>query len=189
MSQLSRVLIIDRRCVIGTCVCRTLATQGCEIDIFAYPGSAALRSRYCHRVFAAPPLQRLEAFLNTLRAVMENERYDAIHICNESVLEVCLPLTDADCWKGLLLPERRTVQMLLSKNRTVRFLAAAGIATPRTLVPASRSSSGGTSVPCSRFGRLRTPASSPWPGPRTRGRSGRGSGAQSADPRIPLVGA
>src|SRR5690348_5441247 len=137
MQEPFRALIIDGRGTIGTPVCRSLRRQGCRVDVFASEGSPIFRSRFCDRRFLAPPLLQREKTFNALRTIAQMVRYDEIHLGNEAVLELLQPLIGDDSWKGLLLPERSIVQLLLSKNSTLEFLSAAGISIPRTIIPAS----------------------------------------------------
>jgi hypothetical protein len=129
----NRALIIDRRAVIGVAVCRTLARQGCRVDIFAERNSPAFRSRFCHRALLSPPFEDREDFLAAMQSVVNATTYDEIYLCNEEVLARISFLMGGDRWKGLLLPDQPSIAILLSKNLTLSFMKSIGVEIPRTL--------------------------------------------------------
>ncbi len=133
-----RVLIIDKRAVMATDVCRTVARQKCTVEVFASRASPAFRSRFCSGALVSPPLDEREAFFEALRAVVYGgEPYDAIHVCHEEILAAIVHSLSAPHWRGLLTPPAARLRIALSKNAMVRLAAHAGVATPRTAVPAS----------------------------------------------------
>jgi hypothetical protein len=83
---MSRALILDRRAVMGTEICRSLARKGCAVDVLAEASSPAFYSRFCARRFPTPPCESGEPFRNAVREVVRDTRYDAIFVCNEEVL-------------------------------------------------------------------------------------------------------
>ena len=83
----SRALILDRRAVMGTEICRSLARKGCAVDVLAEASSPAFYSRFCARRFPTPPCESGEPFRNAVRDVVRDTRYDAVFVCNEEVLE------------------------------------------------------------------------------------------------------
>jgi predicted ATP-grasp superfamily ATP-dependent carboligase len=129
----SRALIIDQRAVLGTTLCRTLARQHCLVDVFAERKSPAFLSRFCHRALCSPQFEDQEDFLLALQLAVNETAYDEIYLCNEDVLALVSEFAGLDRWKGLLLPDRRFIKILLSKNLTLSFVQAAGVAVPRTL--------------------------------------------------------
>ncbi|MGH7907523.1 MAG: hypothetical protein ACREP6_12945, partial [Candidatus Binataceae bacterium] len=75
------VLIVDRRAVMATEVCRALAAQGCQTTVFADRGSPAFSSRFCGRAIVAPRFGDSGPYCAELARTVENRNYDAIHIC------------------------------------------------------------------------------------------------------------
>lgn len=130
-----QVLVVDKRAVIGATICRTLAAQGCETDIFGGVGSPAFRSRFCGRELISPPFDDKRAYRDALHDVIRAKRYDAIHVCHEEVLARLLPLPKDDHWRGLLTPAARFLKIALSKNAALSLATFAGVATPRTAIP------------------------------------------------------
>jgi biotin carboxylase len=130
-----QVLIVDRRAVIGAEVCRTLAAQGCETDIFAGAGSPGFRSRFCTRRLVSPPFDDAQAYRDALGAAVGAKAYDAIHVCHEEALARLLPLPESEDWRGLLVPPEASLKIALSKNAALSLAARAGVATPRTTIP------------------------------------------------------
>jgi len=130
-----RVLIVDKRAVMGIEMCRALAAQGCLAEVFAAPGSPAFRSRFCSRRLPSPPFDDPPSFLAALSDVVTANRYDAIHVCHEEILSWTLPLTGGVAWRGLLLPSLDRLQIALSKNAMLWLVAQAGVAAPRTIIP------------------------------------------------------
>ncbi len=130
-----QVLVADKRAVMGTEICRTLAVQGCEVDVFADAGSPAFRSRFCSERLMAPPFDDVHAYREALYAAVEVKSYDAIHICHEEALARLLPLPKNKSWRGLLVPPDASMKIALSKNAALAAAARAGIAIPRTMVP------------------------------------------------------
>lgn len=135
MRKRPRVLIIDRRAVMGTEVCRALAAQGCSAEVFAERGSRAFRSRFCSEGFQSPPFSEREKFRAALGALVAQNSYDAIHICHEEILGWIVPLLERPEWQGLLHPPIKRMTAALSKNAMLEIAAQAGIALPRTLIP------------------------------------------------------
>ncbi len=131
-----RVLLIDKRAVMGTEVCRTLAAQGCETDIFASAGSPAFRSRFCSGRLIAPCFDDARAYREALRAAAEARPYDAIHVCHEEALARLLPLSRLKGWRGLLIAPAASLKIALRKSAALALAERAGVAIPRTLVPA-----------------------------------------------------
>lgn len=133
----ARVLIVDKRAVIATDVCRALAAQGCAAEVFASRASPAFRSRFCSAALISPPFEDRAAFFEALNAVVHGgEPYDAIHVCHEEILSSIGSMLDTPHWRGLLTPPPAALQTTLSKNAMVALAAEAGVATPRTAVPA-----------------------------------------------------
>lgn len=131
-----RVLIVDKRAVMATDVCRAVAAQGCTVEVFASRASPAFRSRFCSAALISPPFEDREAFLEALNAVVyRGEPYDAIHVCHEEVLASIIPALGAPHWRGLLTPPPPHLRTALSKNAMLALAADAGVATPRTAVP------------------------------------------------------
>src|SRR5437764_15470328 len=114
-----RALILDKRCTTAIPVCRALASQGCQVDVFASPGSPVSRPRYCVGFYSAPPISQRERFLDGLQTVARSAQYDQIYIGSEELLEMVMPLSRDESWQGLLLPPFSTVDILLSKHRTI----------------------------------------------------------------------
>jgi predicted ATP-grasp superfamily ATP-dependent carboligase len=134
-----RVLIVDRRAVMATEICRSMARRGFAVDLLGEPGSPAFYSRFCAGYFVAPPFASRAAFIQVLHETMCNGRYDAIFVCNEEVLDAIISLPQSGLWPRLPLPPHRTVRIALSKVAMTRVACDAGVAVPRTLVPAGES--------------------------------------------------
>jgi hypothetical protein len=130
-----RVLIVDRRAVMGTEVCRAVAAQGCVADVFAEPGSRAFRSRFCSGRFDSPPFNDPAEFRTALAGLVATTAYDAIHICHEEILFWLLPLLGRPEWKGLLHPPIERMKTALSKNSMLSVAEQAGVGVPRTAIP------------------------------------------------------
>jgi len=135
-SATNRALIIDRRAVLATDVCRTLTRLKWKVDIFAESGSPAFRSRYCHRRLIAPSWATPTRFLDALRSTVESTHYDAIFLSSEELLEHIPALMTSPNWKTLLLPPPESIKIALSKNASIRLAIDAGVTVPRTLIPA-----------------------------------------------------
>ena len=131
----SQVLIIDKRAVMGTEICRMIAAQGCRTDIFAGAASPAFRSRFCAERFVSPPFEDERTCCDALAEVVGAKTYDAIHVCHEEALSRILPFLDGANWSGLLVPPRDSLKVALSKNAALSLAAQVGIATPRTVIP------------------------------------------------------
>lgn len=130
-----RVLIVDRRAVMGTEVCRAVAAQGCIADVFAERGSPAFLSRFCSGRFVSPPFEKSDEFRAALSALVAANSYSAIHICHEEILAWILPLLGRGEWKGFLHPPIERIETALSKNAMLSVATQAGVALPRTTIP------------------------------------------------------
>jgi D-aspartate ligase len=132
----ARALIIDRRAVLATEVCRALNAMGWAVDMFAERSSPALRSRCCHSRLVSPPWSEREAFLKALESTVDSGAYDAIFLGSEEILEAIASLRKSPGWKALLLPPPEQVRVILSKNAAIELARGAGAAIPSTVVPA-----------------------------------------------------
>jgi biotin carboxylase len=132
-----RALIIDRRAVMGTEICRSLARKGVAVDVIAAASSPAFRSRFCASRFPASLAENSDAFLTTVCSVVRNNRYDAIFVCNEEVLENIMAFPDYARWPGLVLPARSSLEVALSKVAMMQVAQQAGVAIPRTVLAES----------------------------------------------------
>jgi predicted ATP-grasp superfamily ATP-dependent carboligase len=130
----ARALIIDKRAVMGTEICRSLGGKGFEVDVMGEGTSPAFHSRYCNRRIVTPPFENRGLFVRTLSDTLRGSRYDAIFVCNEEVLEVVMGLSDFEKLSGLLHPARESLKTALSKYAMVRLALTAGIPTPRTFI-------------------------------------------------------
>lgn len=131
-----RVLIVDKRAVMATDICRTVSAQGCTVEVFASRSSPAFRSRFCAAALISPPFEDRESFFEALNAVVYGgEPYDAIHVCHEEILASIVPLLGAPHWRGLITAPAAMLEKALSKNAMVPVAAQAGVAMPRTAVP------------------------------------------------------
>jgi hypothetical protein len=131
-----RVLVVDKRAVIGVDICRAVAAQGCIAEVFASSGSSAFRSRFCATALIAPEFEDRRRFMQGLDAVVHGgEPYDAIHVCNEEVLASLIPMLGASRWQALLIPPRTCLETALSKNAMIGLAAETGVATPETVIP------------------------------------------------------
>jgi|GEM_PF-2509476 biotin carboxylase len=131
-----RALIVDRRAVMATEMCRFLAADGFAVDVLAEVGSPAFYSRFLRQALVSPPVQLRAAFLARVQEVVEGADYDAIFVCNEEVLEALLELPAARQWSGLVLTPPERLRQALGRKEMLRVAAQAGVSTPRTLVPA-----------------------------------------------------
>jgi D-aspartate ligase len=132
----ARALIIDRRAVLATEVCRALDAMRWMVDIFAERSSPAFRSRCCQNRLVSPPWSEREAFLKALEATVDGGAYDAIFLGSEEILEAIASLRKSPGWKALLLPPAEQVRVTLSKNAAIELARRAGAAIPLTVVPA-----------------------------------------------------
>src|SRR5579863_2841821 len=130
-----RALILDRRPVIGTEICRSMARRGFAVDMLGEANSPAFHSRFCARSFVAPSLETGMPFLEAVREVMRDNCYDAIFVCNEEVLEAMLSLPECGLWPGLPLPSRTALSNALSKSAMTEIARDAGVAVPLTVTP------------------------------------------------------
>lgn len=131
-----RILVIDRRAVMATEICRTLGRRGFEVDVAGEPSSPAFRSRWCARRFLSPGVQPRERFLSFIVPIVEKNRYDAIFVCNEEVLESLHEEARSKFWKGLLLTPAPALKIALSRKAVGRLATEIGLDTPRTVAPA-----------------------------------------------------
>jgi biotin carboxylase len=130
-----RVLILDRRAVMATEMCRIMAQLGCEVDVFGEPFSPAFRSRFVKRCLVSPGTQVPDAFRRAVEAIVARGAYDAIFVCNEEVLESVLDLPSAGQCRGLVLSAPDRLRLALSRKAMSRVAETAGVAVPRTIVP------------------------------------------------------
>jgi carbamoylphosphate synthase large subunit len=130
-----RALIVDKRAVMATEMCRQLARRGFSVSILGERDSPAFRSAYCARAIVSPPCDDME-FLPVLRQTLRSAPFDAVFVCNEEVLERMLALPVLGDCAGLLLPSRDTVRTALSKFAMLRVAREAGAQTPRTIAAA-----------------------------------------------------
>ena len=129
-------MIIDQHTTYPIDVCRALAQQGYLVDAFAEPQAPVLRSRYCYRRFPSRPWYEIDPFLRELQAVVDAERYDAIYLCSEEILQI-LPriLHRSERWSALPLTRPEALPLTLSKNRALKRMIEAGVPVPRTFFP------------------------------------------------------
>jgi biotin carboxylase len=127
-----RALIVDRRAVLGTDVCRDLRALGWEVDIFCEPGSPALRSRYFARRIPAPSP---EQYVETLETLLRRSAYDAMFLCSEEVLQSIAPRLGSPEYGIFLAPPEQTIRMLAGKRATLSLAAEHDLSVPRTMVP------------------------------------------------------
>ena len=139
MATRPRVLIVDKRAVMGTEVCRAVAAQGCIADVFAAASSPAFRSRACSGRFVSPSLHDTRAFSAALSALAAANSYAAIHICHEEILAATLPMLERPEWRGFLHPPVERMKAALSKSAMLSVAAQVGIAIPRTAIPQDES--------------------------------------------------
>lgn len=132
----ARALILDRRAVMATEMCRILAAGGFAVDVLGEAASPAFYSRFVRQALISPPVQARQAFLARVQEVVEAADYDAIFVCNEEVLEALLELPAARQWSGLVLTPVEQLRRALSRKEMLAVAAKAGLSTPRTLVPA-----------------------------------------------------
>jgi len=130
-----RALIVDRRAVLGTDVCRDLKALGWQIDIFCEPGSPALRSRYFAKRIAAPCLDCAEQYLDALEAALRRSAYDAMFVCSEEVLQCLAPRLGSAEYRVFLAPPQETIRLLAGKAGTLSLAAEHHLSVPRTMVP------------------------------------------------------
>jgi predicted ATP-grasp superfamily ATP-dependent carboligase len=130
-----RALIIDRRAVVGTELCRSLARRGYTADVAAELTSPAFYSRFCGRRLVTPPLSSGEAFLARIRRIIRTSPYDAIFVCNEEILAALIRLPETAALAGLLRPARKSLETALGKHAMYRLAAVSGVLTPRTFFP------------------------------------------------------
>jgi biotin carboxylase len=135
----SRALILDRRAVMGTEICRSLARKGCAVDVLAEASSPAFYSRFCARRFPTPPCESGEPFRNAVRDVVRDTRYDAVFVCNEEVLEAIISIPGYEHWPGLVLSSPASLRTALSKFAMLQVARDAGITVPRAVFPKQES--------------------------------------------------
>jgi carbamoylphosphate synthase large subunit len=134
-----RALILDKRAVMGTEICRSLARNGCAVDVLGAASSPAFYSRFCARRFPAPPYESGEPFRSAILDVVRDTHYDAIFICNEEVLETVMSIPGYEHWPGLVLSSPTSLRTALSKFAMIQVARDAGIAIPRTIFPQEES--------------------------------------------------
>lgn len=132
-----RILIIDRRAVMGTEICRTLGRRGWTVDVAGERFSPAFLSRWRSRAFISPGLHPSGRFLQFIASIVENNHYDGIFVCNEEVLDCLLDLPRGTAWKGLPLSSPDSLRIALSRHRSGRLAAQCGLDIPRTVTPSS----------------------------------------------------
>ncbi len=130
-----RALILDKRAVMGTELCRSLVHRGYKVDILAESGSPAFYSRCCGRGLRLPSCSG-ERILQVLREALGN-RYNAVFVCNEEILEAIMALGPCEIWPGLVLSRRSALEVALSKFTMVRIAAEAGVSIPRSFLPSN----------------------------------------------------
>lgn len=132
-----RVLIIDQRNTHPVLLCRHLTSKGFVVDAIAEAEAPVFRSRHCRGRFTAPPWYAGAAYLARLTSVVEDGAYDAIYLCSEAVLELLVDrLGRSARWRALPVPAEWSLRAALSKNAALDLVKAAGVAVPRTVVPA-----------------------------------------------------
>jgi predicted ATP-grasp superfamily ATP-dependent carboligase len=133
-----RALIIDRRAVLATDVCRQLGRLQWQVDILGEKNSPAFRSRYCHGRIVSPACDCGAPFLDLLAEVVEKEKYDAIFLCSEEILELILPLVSSGAeWSALPLSRPESLRIALSKKLSTELAAGNGVPIPTTVIPTS----------------------------------------------------
>lgn len=132
-----RALVLDKRAVMGTEICRSLGARGWLVDVLAAAASPAFYSRFCARRFPSPPCEEAELFRTLLAEVLGNTQYDAIFVCNEEVLELLMTMPDWQRWPGLVAPDEATLRIALSKVAMMEVAKSAGVAIPNTIMPSS----------------------------------------------------
>ncbi|MGH7907407.1 MAG: ATP-grasp domain-containing protein, partial [Candidatus Binataceae bacterium] len=127
--------ILDKRAgTLSIQLCRALARQWRQVDIWAERDSPAFRSRYCANALETPPWNRDHAG-PALAQIVEEKPYEAIYICSEEILEIVHRIPRSRAWERLPLSEFATIETLLSKNATLAKMTQAGVGTPRTIIP------------------------------------------------------
>lgn len=119
----------------GTELCRSLVRRGYKVDILAEAGSPAFYSRCCGRRLPVPSSSGRH-FLQVLRETLDN-RYSAVFVCNEEILEAITVLGECERWSGLVLSPRSTLDAALSKFAMMRIAVEAGVSIPRSLFPSN----------------------------------------------------
>ncbi len=135
--RVRRALVIDRRAVMGTEICRILGRRGFAVDVAGERLSPAFHSRWCARKFISPGMRAKKTFLRFIEAVVETNHYEGIFVCNEEVLECLLDLPRGVPWRGLLLSTTDSLRTALSRKAVGKLAAEIGLDTPRTIVPPS----------------------------------------------------
>lgn len=130
-------LIIDRRAVMATEMCRALAKNGFIVSIVGDSASPAFHSRFCAQRFIAPSGKIAETYPDLVRHILKAKSYDAIFICNEEVLEALLSLPDFLDSPGLVMSAEDSLKKALSKRAMLQVASDAGLTTPRTIAPSN----------------------------------------------------
>jgi biotin carboxylase len=128
-------LIVDRRAVLGTDVCRRLKALSWSVDIFCEPGSPALRSRYLDNRILAPSFDRTDQYFDLLETLLRELDYDALFLCSEEVLEAMASRLSAPEYSIFLAPPVPTIKVLSSKISSLAFATEQDLLVPRTLMP------------------------------------------------------
>jgi biotin carboxylase len=70
-----------------------------------------------------------------VREVVSAQRYDAIFLCNEEVLDAIMTLPEYEQWPGLVLSTRSSLLTALSKFAMMQVARDAGVAIPKSFLP------------------------------------------------------
>lgn len=132
-----QALIIDRRAVMATEMCRSLAQRGFAVDVVGDSASPAFFSRFCSQRFVAPFGKIAEIYPAFIQPILQANSYDAIFICNEEVLEALLLLPEFLQSHGLAISSEDSLRKALSKRIMLQVANDAGVVTPRTIATSS----------------------------------------------------
>jgi biotin carboxylase len=131
----AQALIIDRRAVMATEMCRALARNNFAVSVVGDAASPAFYSRYCSRNIVVPRGELKEIYPKLIEQVLAAQQYDAIFICNEEILEALLAHVELLESPGFVLSSKDTLRKALSKRAMLELAGSIGIATPRTIAP------------------------------------------------------
>ncbi len=130
-----RALIVDRRAVLGTDVCRNLRALGWEVDIFCQRHSPASRSRYFARRIPAPGFGRPDEYIDALEAALRRFSYDAMFVCYEEVLQAMAPRLAAREYRIFLAPPAESIRTLAAKSSSLALAAEYKVPVPLSFIP------------------------------------------------------
>lgn len=132
-----QALIIDKRAVMATEMCRALARRNFAVTVIGDSASPAFYSRCCAEKIVARSERIKDEYPRLVREILAAKRYDSIFICNEEILEVLLACPELLNHPGFVSSSHDSLHTALSKRAMLQVAASVGVAVPRTIAPAN----------------------------------------------------